>query len=167
MAKTIKRDILTLRNRAIILRRIARLNLSNTLVHQDPHNTNHTIDDDKNQIISILTTPSKIETKLHTPLLANITLCLPTLTSNTTPTTNTLEGEAILTCYKDHQVATRLPIKDANRTRCHKYGSALLAMLIKQPRDALKSILNTSLSRNKQQKEKTPTNLSSIRDPET
>jgi hypothetical protein len=65
-------------------------------------------------------------------------------------TTNTLEGETILTCYKEYQGATRLIIKDANITRCHKYGSALLAMFIKKPRDALKSIFTTSLSRNKQ-----------------
>ena len=103
--KTIKRDVLTLRNRAILLKCFARLNLSDTLIHQDPHITNHAIDDDNNHIINILTTPPNLETKLHTPLWANITLYLPTLTPNTTHTTNTIEGEAILTCYKAHQVA--------------------------------------------------------------
>jgi hypothetical protein len=39
-------------------------------------------------------------------------------------------------------------------------------MVIKKPRDALKSVLKTSLSRNTQQKDKKPANLSSIRDPE-
>jgi hypothetical protein len=43
----------------------------------------------------------------------------------------------------------------------------LLVTFIKKSRDALKSISKTSLSRNKQQKYKTPPNLSSILDPET
>jgi hypothetical protein len=51
--KTIKRGVLMLRNRAILFRSLARLSLSNTLIHQDPHN--NTLDDDENHIINILT----------------------------------------------------------------------------------------------------------------
>jgi hypothetical protein len=40
-------------------------------------------------------------------------------------------------------------------------------MFIGKPRDALKSILKTSSSESKHNKDTTPTNLSSIRDPQT
>jgi hypothetical protein len=40
-------------------------------------------------------------------------------------------------------------------------------MFIRKPRDALKSILKTTSSKNKHIKDPTPTNLSSVRDPIT
>ena len=45
--KKIKRDVLTLRNRAILLRRLARLNLSNIQIHHNSHNIHNTLDYDR------------------------------------------------------------------------------------------------------------------------
>ena len=124
-------------------------------------------DDEKKHIIHILTTPPNLETTLHTPLRSNMSLCLPTLTPTTTPVPNTLECGEILSCYKEHKVAARLTIKYTDRTHYNKYGTALLAMFIKELVDTLKSIPKTSLACNKHQKDKTPNSLSYIRDLDT
>jgi len=76
---------------------------------------------------------------LHKPLRDNVTLCLPTNTPNPSPTPYNPENNDILTCYKEHCIATRLSIKHANRSRYNKYGGALLQMFVRKPRDALKS----------------------------
>jgi hypothetical protein len=64
-------------------------------------------------------------------------------------------------------MVSRLTIKDANKIRYNKYGSALLNMFIKKPRNALKSIPKTSSARNTHHKDTTPSSLFSIRNPET
>jgi len=64
-------------------------------------------------------------------------------------------------------MASRLAIKDATITSYHNYGSALLNMLIRKPRDAHKSRQKTSSARHTHHKDTTPSNLSSICDPET
>jgi hypothetical protein len=62
-----------------------------------------------------------------------------------------LLDDDIITCYKKHRIATRLTIKPANRIRYNTFGSALLQMLIRKPRDALKSITKTASTDKKQQ----------------
>jgi len=105
---------------------------------------------------------------MHTsPVEHHSIVFLPPLASPTSTNPNALDCTAILACYKEHQVAKRLTIKDANKTRYNKYGSALLNMFIRKPRDALKSILEISSARNTHHKVTTPSNLSSIRDSET
>jgi hypothetical protein len=59
----------------------------------------------------------------------------------------TLDLDAILKCYNEHLVATILTIRHANRLVYTNYGSALLAMLVKISRDALKCILKTASTR--------------------
>jgi hypothetical protein len=166
--KTVKTDILTLRNRAILLKHLARINLKNTQAQLTPNTIQDALNDQIKHIISILIAPPIVETKLHTPIRATINLRLPPPEPTTTTASKTLEGVAILSCYKGHQTAIRLTIKhDANRTRYNKYVSALLAMLIRKPRDALKSIFKTTSSKNKHSKDNTLTNLFSIRNPQT
>jgi len=104
---------------------------------------------------------------LQTPIRPTVNLGLLPPEPSTANASNVLESSAILSYYKGHQTAIKLTIKHANRTRYNKYGSALLAMFIRTPRDALKSILKTTSSKNKNSKDPTPRNLSSIRDPIT
>ncbi len=73
----------------------------------------------------------------------------------------------ILKCYKEHRVATRLTIRHANRLKYTKYGSALLAMFVKKPTDALKSILKTALAGTSQKHEFNIQHLSALRNPDT
>jgi len=125
------------------------------------------MNDEYKHIINILTPPPILDTKLHTPIRSTINLELLPPEPATTIVSNAPEDAAILVCYKGHQLAIRLTIKHANRTRYNKYGSALLAIFIRKPRDALKSILKTTFSKNKHNKDLTPTNLSFIREPIT
>jgi len=125
------------------------------------------VNDENKHIINFLTTPPILETKLHTPIRSTVNLRLLLPEASTTNASNALDSAAILSCYKGHQTAIRLTIKHASRTRYNKYGSALLAMFIRKPGDALKPILKTTSSKNKHNKDPTSTNLSSILDPIT
>jgi hypothetical protein len=82
----------------------------------------------------------------------------------TTTAPNTLDCATILTCYKEHQTAIKHTVKQDNPTRYNKYGSSLPAMLILKPKDTVKFLLKTFSFFIK--KDPTPTNLSSILDPE-
>jgi hypothetical protein len=163
--KPVKRGMLALRNRAILLRHLARLILKLTQSQIIPNNTLTPVNDKNKHKINILTTLTMLETKLHTPIRSTINLGLLPTEPTTTNASNTLESATILACCKGHQTAIRLTIKHANRTRYIKYGSALLAMFIRKPRDALKSILKTTSPKNKDINDPTPTNLSSITRP--
>jgi len=107
-----------------------------------------------NHIKSIMSIPPTLETTLHKPLRTHVTLYLPPNTSTPPTTPNTSENNAILTCYKEHRMATRFAVKHGNTIRYNKHGSALLQMFVRNPRDALKSILKTASN-----EKKTPTAL--------
>jgi hypothetical protein len=165
--KTVKRDILTLKNRAVLLRHLDRLNLISTQSQTPPTTTLAPANDENKHIIDILTTTPIHETKLHTLIRSNVNLGLLPPEPSTTNASNGLESAGILSRYTGHQTAIRLTTKHAIRTCYNKYGSALLAMFTRKPRDALKSILKATSSKNKHSKDPTPTNLSSIRNPIT
>jgi len=156
-----------LRKRATLLRRLAKLYITTPPAQQDTPGANANIINEINHITNILTIPPTLETTLHKPLRHNITLCLPTNTSNPPTTLVNLIDDDILTCYKEHHIAKRLTIKHANIICYNKYGSALLQMFIRKPRDTLKSIIKTALNNKKHQQHTTPTNILSIRDPIT
>ena len=88
-------------------------------------------------------------------------------THTTTPPTapDKPENNPILTCLKKHCIATRLTIKHANRIRCNKYGSALLQMLVREPKDALKSSIKTATNEKNTRQYTATIHLYSIRDP--
>jgi len=154
-----------LRNIATLLRRLAKLYIRTPPTQQDTSEANVNIINEINHITNILTIPSTLSTSLHKPLRHNVTLCIPTNTSTPPSTLDNLRDDNILACYKEHNIATRLTIKHANIVRNNKYGSALLQMSIRKPRDALKSIIKTASNGKKHQQHPAPANLSSIRDP--
>jgi hypothetical protein len=151
-------------NRATLLRRLAKLHIiAPNTQQQDTPEANVNITNEINHVTNILTIPPTIETTLHKPLRPNGTPCLPTYTSTPPSPPDNLENNDILTCYKEHCIATRLTIKHANRTHYNKYGSAVLQIFVRKPRNALKSILKTAAKRQRYRQHTAPTNLSSIR----
>jgi hypothetical protein len=142
--KTVQRDVSTLRNRATLLRRLAKLHTTMPLTQQDTLEVKINTTKEIKYITNILTTPPTPETPLHKPLRANVMLCLPTNNPNSPPTPHKKNNNEILACYKEHRIATRLTIKHANRSRYNKYEAALLQMFVRKSRDALKSIFKTS-----------------------
>jgi hypothetical protein len=129
-----------LRNRVTLLRRLAKLHITTPPTQQATPEAKINIINEINHINNILTILPTLEATLHKPLLPNVTLCLPSYTSTPPPSFDNLEDNDILTCYKEHRIATRLTIKHDNRIRYNKYGSALLQTFVRKSRDALKSI---------------------------
>jgi hypothetical protein len=74
--KTVQRDVSTLRNRATLLRRLAKLHTTTPLTQQDTPDVKINITNEINHITNILTTPPTLEITLHKPLRANVTLYL-------------------------------------------------------------------------------------------
>jgi hypothetical protein len=60
-----------------------------------------------NHITNILFITPTLETTLHKPLRPNITLCLQTYNFTSPSSFDNLEDNNILTCYKEHRIATR------------------------------------------------------------
>jgi hypothetical protein len=98
---------------AIFLRRLTKLHITTPLTQQDTPEANVNIMNEINHITNILTTFPTLEATLHKPPRPNVTLWLPTNTATQPPAPDNLECNDILTCYKEHRIATRLAIKHA------------------------------------------------------